>query len=69
MNGYLNELCLHANFNQEIDLKRYNKVRELACVIDEFVRDSVMISYTCLSYLKKLYQVVTLAPIKLDIAP
>jgi len=30
---------LHANFNQEIDLKRYNKVRELVCVIDEFVRD------------------------------
>ena len=30
---------LHANFNQEIDLKHYNKVRELACVIDEFVRD------------------------------
>ena len=30
---------LHANFNQEIDLKCYNKVRELACVIDEFVRD------------------------------
>ena len=42
MNGYLNESSvpsLHANFNQEIDLKHYNKVRELACVIDEFVRD------------------------------
>ena len=23
---------LHANFNQEINLKRYDKVRELACV-------------------------------------
>ena len=42
---------LYAIFNQEIDLKRYNKVRELACVIDEFV----MVSYTCLSFLKKLY--------------
>jgi len=30
---------LHANFIQVIDLKCYNKVRELACVIDEFVRD------------------------------
>jgi len=29
----------HADFNNlEIDLKRYSKVRELACVIDEFVR-------------------------------
>jgi len=28
----------HTNFNQEIDLKRYNKARELACVIGEFVR-------------------------------
>ena len=58
---------LHANFNQEIDLKHYNKVRELACVIYEFVR--LMISYTCLSYLKKLYQIITLVQIKLDIAP
>ena len=52
----------HANLNQEINLKRYNNVRELSCVIEFVEVDDEL--YMPELYLKKLYQVVTLAPIK-----